>query len=140
MCVHAFAYIFIFLQGFLSKYTCLSLTAFFNQDLYEEVINLYFFLNYLGLGQELKVKGRTAAGGYCDHTNKSGHRLEDRTRLSALSASWTTGAKGVGKQAPKCFQRNRHCCSRIATHTVNTKYTFSCIIFSLFPYRLYNRQ
>lgn len=43
MRVHAFTYIFIFMRGFLLKYTFLSLTVFFNRDLYEEVINLYFF-------------------------------------------------------------------------------------------------
>lgn len=76
MDVHVSAYIFIFLQGFLLKYKFL--TAFFSQDLYEEVINVHFF-NFLGLEQELRVKGRTASGGYCDHTDKSSWYLNEGT-------------------------------------------------------------
>lgn len=62
MCVHAFAYIFIFLRGFLSKYTCPSLTAFFNQDLYEEVINLYFFFKLSRFGAGTKSERKDSSG------------------------------------------------------------------------------
>lgn len=54
---HIFVYIFIFLWRFLLKYTFLSTTALFNEDLYEEVINLCFLIN-LGFEQGLRVKGR----------------------------------------------------------------------------------